>query len=223
MAALALGMWLPLEAGPASSQDLAALVATYLRAGEEGAVGEVTGQAYREAHRPGGPPAPYEDMTVLLVPYSARVEAELDAIKTGVRDSLKAFVESATKVTAVWQAYEGELQVAGGRTLIRKESSDAEGRLRLRGLPAGEWLLIAWREERHDESTPRMRREDAARFPDLRVMAASVVVYYWRARLLVRPGEGTAVRLTDRSLWLTAVREETRPAGPKGPPARRHR
>ena len=53
------------------------------------ALGVVAARAYVEPTRPTAPPTPQPDVSVTLLPYSAALEAELDAVKAGLRDSAR--------------------------------------------------------------------------------------------------------------------------------------
>lgn len=207
---------------PAAADELAALVAPYLRAREANAVGAVAGHAHAEPRRPGGAPEPYDAVPVLLLPPSAELEAELDAIKAHRRDSLKSYGEAARRIETALATFQSSLLYAGAGELIRGDVTDPAGRLRLTAVPAGEWLLVAWREQGQGGKAPRMRRGEAGRFPDVPVASGYWMVNYWRMRIAVRPGESTAVALTDRNVWLTVVREEVRiPEEPLKEPRKR--
>ncbi len=210
-------------AWPAAAQDPDALVAPYLRGRDEHVVGEVVGQAHGDPTRPSMPSVPYEGVSVMLLPYSAEIDGELDAIKARLRDSLRNYMEAAAEVAGARAAYERALLAAGGGELIRGEVSDARGVVRLAEVPAGQWLLLAWRAQANPAKIPKLReKEDATAFRDTSVSAGYSVVSYWRLRLSVRPGETTSVDLNDRNIWLTVVREDlrlidgtSRTAGPK--------
>lgn len=207
---------------PAAAQDLGALAAPYLRARDDRTMGEVAGRAYAEPIRPNSPPVPYDSVSVLLLPYSAGLEAQLETVKAHFRDSLRTVAEATAQITAVRAAYERGLLAAGGGELIRGEVSDAKGQLRFREVPAGEWLLFASRETAwHPGKAAKMKRGDASQFLDVPVPAGRSTVTYWWMRLSVRAGESTAVSLNDRNVWLVGVREDMRAPDqpPPGPPA----
>lgn len=208
----AIGLLLAAAAGalPARAGDSGELVAPLLRARETGAVGEVSGQAWAEPARPGGPPVPDRSVSVLLLPYSAELEAQLDAVKSGQRDSLKDYADAATRVEAARAGYESALRFAGGGELIRGEVTDGQGRMRLSGVPAGDWLLLAWKELGHSAKRIRLRPRDARKYPDVPTSVDYSMVSYWRLRVTVRAGETTEATLTDRNVWMTASKEERR-------------
>ena len=193
---------------PPGAEDRREQVSPYLRALEARAVGEIDGRASGEPRRPSVPAPPYEGVSLLAFPYAADVDALLDAIKRQQRDSIANYTETHADVTAVREAYERELLAAGAGELIRGAVSDATGKLRLEGVPAGEWLLLGWREESHAVKAARTPAKDAGRFATAPTMTGYGAVSYWRMRVSLRAGETTEVSLSDRSVWLTAVREE---------------
>jgi len=211
---LGLALATAVAARPAAAQVRGELVPRYLKALEERAVGEVEGRAHGEPRRPSGPPVPYDGVSVLLLPYAAEIEARLDGVKTHLRDSTTSYVEAYADLTAVRADFERELLFAGGGELIRGTVTDSDGSLRLVGIPAGEWLLLGWREEQHAVKGARAAPGSAAGFPGIPVTTGYAAVSYWRMRVSVRAGEVTSVDLSDRSVWLTAVRQElTHPDG----------
>jgi hypothetical protein len=193
---------------PAAAQEARELVDPYLRARNDHAVGEVAGQAFGDAPRASAPPVPYEGVSMLLLPYSQALEAELDGIKDHFRDSLRNYMEATADVRAARMAYERALLAAGGGELIRGEVSDGRGVARLAQVPAGQWLLLAWREQVHPGKAPKLGPRDLTVFRDIPVGAGYSVVTYWRMRLLVRAGETIPVELNDRNVWITGIHEE---------------
>jgi hypothetical protein len=190
------------------AEDRREQVSPYLRALEARAVGEIDGRAFGEPRRPSAPASPYEGVSLLAFPYAADVDAHLDAIKRQQRDSIANYTEAHADVTAVREAYERELLTAGAGELIRGAVSDATGRVRLEGVPAGEWLLLGWREESHAVKAARTPTRDAGHFATAPTVTGYGAVSYWRMRVSLRAGETTEVSLSDRSVWLNAVREE---------------
>lgn len=212
---LALVLWL---AGPGAADDkgIAELVAPYLRAREQRALGEVTGRAYAESRRPAEAPTPYSSVSVRLLPYSADFAGSLDEIKARLRDSLDAYTRAVARIESARVDYERSLVAAGAGELIRDQVTDAHGLIRMADLPAGDWLLLAWRESGHLSKQFKIREQDARAYPDVPSNVTYSVVTYWRTRVAVRPSEAAEVSLSDRSVWLTAVRQEV------GAPVRRH-
>lgn len=194
----------------ARAGDPGELVASFLRAREAGAVGEVSGRAWAEPARPGGPPVPDGSVIVLLLPYSAEFEAQLDAVKSGQRDSLKDYAGAAARVDAARAGYESALRFAGGGELIRGEVTDDQGQVRLTGVPAGDWLLLAWKDLGHSTKRFRLQKGEARKYPDQPTSVDYSMVRYWRLRVTVRGGETTEATLNDRNVWMTASKEERR-------------
>ncbi len=139
-------------------------LAPYLRARDEGRTDAVTGDAFAESRRPTGAPTAYGDVSVLLLPYSSDFEAELDRIRAGLRESSLAYVEAAARFRVARKTYEHELLFAGGGELIRGEVTDAGGRFRFAGVPAGSWLMLAWREIPHGASARRIPGREQGAF-----------------------------------------------------------
>jgi hypothetical protein len=75
-------------------------------------------------------------------------------------------------------------------------------------MPAGEWLLLGWREDSHAVRAAKTPAKDAGYFATAPTMTGYGAVSYWRMRVSLRAGETTEVSLSDRSVWLNAVREE---------------
>jgi len=205
---LSLGLAVLVGAWPGAAEDMKELIAPYLRARDGHAVGEVAGHAYGDAPRPSAPAVPYAEVSVLLLPYSAGLESELDSVKEHLRDSLENYMRAGADVTSARTAHESALLWAGGGELIRGEVSDGQGLVRLGGLPIGEWLLLAWREEAHQGRASRLRPQETRGFREVPMSTGHSVVSYWLMRLQVRAGETTSVNFNDRNVWMTAVRED---------------
>ena len=210
--AIALGL-----AWAAGADDMAERLEPYLRARDAGAVGEVRGQVWEDPARPGGAPVPAPSVPVLLLPYSAEFEAQLDAAKTGLRESVKGVSETVDRVEAARAAYESAVIFAGGGELIRGDVSDDQGRVRLGAIPGGDWLLLAWKEHKRSTKKFRIPAPEARKYPDVPLSVEYSTVSYWRIRLTVRPGETTEATLIDRNVWMTAIKE--RRGSPERPPA----
>ena len=206
-AGLAVGLMLA-AALAAMAGDATTALAPYLRARDEGRTDAVSGEAFAEPRRPTGSPSPYGDVSVLLLPYSSDFEAELDRIRLGLRDSSLAYMEAVGRLRDARETYEQELLFAGGGELIRGEVSDAGGRFRFLEVPAGRWLMLAWRNTPHQSSARRIPPRDQGTFVGNAVRTGYVAVEYWRQQLEVRPGEPINLRLNDRNIWATLVREE---------------
>jgi hypothetical protein len=191
-----------------AAHDPDASVGSYLAARDERVTGEVSGHVSGDPARPSAAPVPYDGVSVMLLPYSSGLEGELDAVKRHFRGSLQNYMGAVETVSDARGAYEKVLLAAGGGELIRGEVTDARGLVRFVQVPAGEWLLLAWRTELHPVKTPKLRKEDTSAFRDVAVRTGYSTVSYWRMRLLVRAGETAEVDLNDRNVWLTGVRED---------------
>jgi hypothetical protein len=202
--------------GTVRAQDSDAPVESYLAARDDQLTGEISGSATGDAARPEAPPVPYEGVSVVLLPYSAALEAELDAIKLHLRDSLKTYLDAATAVSDARAGYERTLLWAGGGELIRGEVTDSRGRVRFANMPAGQWLMLAWRTQLHPGKAPKTRREETSAFRDQAVRTGYSTVSYWRMPLSIRPLEAAEVDLNDRNVWLTAIHEDLHVV--EGPP-----
>jgi len=206
---------------PSASEDVGALVTPYLGARDSGLVGEVGGRAAAGSRTPTGPQVPYEGVVIMLLPYSGDLHQALDRIKAGLKDSLRSYVDGTAQVEAATEAYERALLAVGAGEMIRGEVSDADGRFRFTEVPAGSWLLLAWRNVDHPVRGRKVQKREAGHFTGNLERTGYRALSYWRARVEVRPGEATTVPLSDRNGWMTGVREESRPVEPAGDAARR--
>jgi len=194
---------------PADAQEARELIAPYLHALGDQAVGVVTGQALGDPVRPTAPPIPYEGISVLLLPYSAGLEGRLDSLKAHFRDSLRTYMGATENIAGARLAYEGDLLWSGGGQLIRGEVTNAQGAVRLDDVPEGEWLLIAWKEEMRAGKAAKLNPSDAKGFRDIPVTMGYRLLHYWIMRIQVRRGETTTVAFNDRNVWLTGIKEDT--------------
>jgi len=221
---LGMGLMVLTDTPPAKADEMAGTVAPYLQARDDHAVGEVVGRAYRDPTRPSLPAIPLDGVSVMLLPYSPRVESELDEIKDHLRDSLKHYMSAAADIDSVRTAYESDLVWVGGGELVRGDVSNAQGLVRLIGVPAGEWVLLAWREEARPGKVPKLRAQETKGFRDIPVSVGHSIVTYWWMRIPVRAGETTSVDLNDRNVRIAAVQEHLQlMQGSSNPPTRRRR
>jgi len=220
LVALALaGLLLSPALGPAADVDLTGLVGAYLKTGAEQAPGVVAARAYVEPTRPTAAPAPQPDVSVTLLPYSATLEAELDAVKAGLRDSADAYVQAVSRIETARVDYERALLAAGGGALVRTQVTDAQGGVRLGDVPAGEWLVLAWREAGHTAKRFKLRDQDAKRYPHVPSNVTYSIVTYWRMRVAVRPHETVEIAMNDRNTWMSGARQEAgSPVAPRPSP-----
>ena len=210
--------------GYAAETDLQTLVSPYLKAQEQRTLGVVAARAYAEPTRPGASPTPTPAVSVMLLPYSPSLDAELQAVKAGLRDSLEAFATAVTRVETARVDYERALLAVGGGELVRTETTDDQGAARLQDLPAGEWLVLAWQEGGHLSKHFNIHGLEARQYPNMPTNVTYSVVTYWRLRVTVHPTETVEVSLNDRNVWMTAARQEGgTPAPPRRSPSQKRR
>ena len=89
------------------------------------------------------------------------------------------------------------------------EVTDAAGRFRFSDVPAGRWLLIAWRDVPHAVAGQKISKRDLGAFVGNTEIRGHAAVEYWRLAVDVRPGATTELRLHDRNVWLTVIQEDT--------------
>lgn len=202
--------WLVTVASVASAADVRAVVTPYLDARSRGALGQVSGDVFAEPRAGKSAPTPHGGVSIMLLPASAELATELDGVKRAYRDSASAYAAAAGQLAAMRSEYERGLMTAGGGELVRGEVSDELGRFRFAEVPAGRWLLLAWREVSRPVSTRKVPGKEATDFRDNWERTGYVEVSYWRMEVDVRAGETAHVSLFDRNGWLTVVREEQR-------------
>ncbi len=220
LAALGLtGLLLSPALGPAADGELTELVGAYLKTGAEQAPGVLVARAYVEPIRPSAASAPQPDVSVVLLPYSAALEAELDAVKEGLRDSVDTYARAVTRIETARVDYERALVAAGGGALVRRGITDAQGGARVADLPAGDWLVLAWQEGGHTAKRFKLRDQDAKRYPQIPSNVTYSLVTYWRMRVAVKPGETVEIAMNDRNAWMTGARQEAGSPAPSRAPA----
>ncbi|HKZ04836.1 MAG TPA: hypothetical protein VJU81_05140 [Methylomirabilota bacterium] len=185
------------------------LVAPYLRARDEGRTGVVVGEALAEPVRASAGPTPRPDVSVMLLPMAIELDAELSRIRAGLRDSERAYLTAAARLRSARESYERDLAYAGGGELSRGEVTDAAGRFRFTDVPAGQWLLVAWRDVPRAVAGPRISKRDLGAFVGNTQIRGHAAVEYWRLAVDVRPGVTTELRLHDRNVWVTVIQEDT--------------
>ena len=207
----------------AAETDLAALVQPYQNAAREQALGIVAAKAYVEPARGSVEPTPQSAVSLVLLPYSAAFEADLDALKAGLRDSVDSYTRVAGGIEAARVDYERALVAAGAGDLVRNEATDSQGVAEVAGLPAGDWVLLAWRESGQQTKQHKVRDQDAKRYPDVPSTVTYSMVTFWRSRVTVQKGETVEVSLSDRNVWMTAPRQEGGNPKPPRPPSPKKR
>ena len=195
-----------LLAGGSEALDVA--VAPYRLAAQSGRVGVVAGRVYAESRKPTGPVQPMTGVTVALVPRSAALLASLERFKEDARASSKAFSAAAPAMRKAHEAYERELVQAGVPDLAPRLAVGADGTFRVADLPAGDWLLLAWRSDPVDVSAAKARgkEQNAFQLPERTTGYQAITI--WLREVTVTGGETASLELTDRNEWFRGVIEE---------------
>ena len=102
---------------------------------------------------------------------------------------------------------------------MRSEITDAQGAARVGDVPAGEWLVLAWREGGHTAKRFKLRDQDTKRYPNVPSNVTYSVVTYWRMRVTVKPAETVEIGMSDRNTWMSGARQEAGSPVPPRPPA----
>ena len=195
--------------GTAAGQDLGAFLAPYRAATERGQAGTLGGTAFMEPRKPQEVATPLAGVTVVVLPLSPRLFADLEAVKAHARDSAENYLAAAGEVRKIKDAYELALWQARAWDLMFIAMTDAAGRFELTRVPSGEWVLLAWHEQLHQKAPRKIPQRDARGAFVLEPLPSGYrVVTYWLIKLSVAAGEGVSVELHDRNPWLTAVVEE---------------
>jgi hypothetical protein len=188
----------------------------YQEARAAGRVGSLEARALTDAQTPSLPPVPVAGVTVALLPWSADVQARLEAVKAGSRDSMKAYLGAVSAVRGVLSAWGENVSAGGGQDLVRHSTTDSGGAVRFADVPAGDWLLVAWRSEAMRPARSIKPRRDDANFAAGPAATGYTVVSVWQSRVAVSPGQAAEIALTDRGVWLSGVDTQ---AEAQAPPA----
>ncbi len=181
-------------------------VRSYLRA-KDGAGIEV--RAYEEGRRPNAPNVPLKDITVILVPRSAALLARLAALKESARDSLANYRSAAVAMRRAREDFERALWDAGAVTLVLSSTVDAAGHVAFESVPAGDWLLMAWRSIPLDTHAEKVGRR-AHLFTLEGAVEGYRSVSVWMRELTIPATGRQAVEITDRNAWFSGVEEVKR-------------
>jgi hypothetical protein len=195
-----------LLAGAAEAFDVA--LEPYRQAQKAGALGVVTGRAYADPRRPGGPPTPLAGTVVALVPRSEALLGTLERLRAQARDSLPAFREAAPRMRRAREALERELLEAAAPDLALLTQVASDGGFRFEEVPAGAWVVFGWQAVPAEMSGRRPSAKDRQtyRLPPRLVGYEAVTV--WLREITVTGGETASVELTDRNGWFRGVSEE---------------
>lgn len=203
-------------ASTALAQSVDAPIDRYRDAAAQHELGGIRGRAFQERRKPTGPDTPLIGTAVALLPRSETWLLRLNAIKRGSRDSLDIYRDAAPAVRRAREAYEKRLLEAGAGDLPQGATVDADGRFALEGIPAGPWVLLAFRSSTYVRKIPQERPvapdqwRERAPLPYLALdkLAGYFVVTYWLKELNVVGGGVEPVELTDRNVWFTGVAED---------------
>lgn len=186
-------------------------VEAYHAADRAGTHGAVTGRA-SASHIPDAPRVPLDGTVVMLLPRSARLLADLEAVKRRSRDSLKDFQTAVASMRGVVEDHLRNVREAGAGGLVRTVTADTGGRFALDDVPVGAWLLIA----RHASpaktapspaKTRSSRKSEATFLPQSKLLSYESVTL-WLQELAVEPERAEVVELTDRNGWFTGPEEK---------------
>jgi hypothetical protein len=167
--------------------------------------GLLWGRIAVEEESPEGPWTPLVGIEVRLYPYAAEVAGDLEAIRQGARNSGAAYDAAVAEMDRRLETYAESLP----KDAVRHSGTDPAGLFVFNDLPAGEWLVIAFRitpyraVQTRRPTQPRPRRGQAPGdtfLPQERRPAKEVEV--WVSRVRIGPGERARLALTDRSRFL---------------------
>lgn len=198
-----------LSAGIAGGQDAGTSLEPYRAALERGQVGTLRGVVFLEPRQPQGAATPLAGVTIAVLPPSARLVADLEAVKAHARDSAARYMAAAGEVRKIREAYELALYQAGAGDLVFTAATDEGGRFEVPRVPAGEWVLLGRHELLHRKSPRKIPQREARGVFLLEPPPSGYrAVTYWLMNLTVGAGEEVRVELQDRNPWLTGVEEE---------------
>lgn len=204
--ALALLLW----GGFALAQELTASLASYRAAAGRGEVAALSGAAFMEPRSPRGAPTPLAGVGVVLLPTAPGFLGGLEAVKAHARDSAARYLGAAGEVKRIQEAYERAIRQADASDLVFTAVTDGAGRFELKGVPAGEWVLLARHEILHAKPPKKIPHQERASRQFLLEPQPSGyrTVTFWLVPLRVAAGGEVRVELHDRNPWLTGVAEE---------------
>ena len=191
-----------------SVEALDVKIESYHEARRSGALGVVAGRVAAEPRTLGAPPQPFTGTTVRLLPRSEALLQKLEGFRGASRDSSRAFAAAAPAMRQAYEAYERHLLEAGAPDLTPVVLVDQDGRFRIEDVPAGSWMLIAWRGVPVDVSAPALKDKQRDRYRPQTRLHGYQAVTVWLRELTVAAGATATVDLTDRNGWFRGVAEE---------------
>jgi hypothetical protein len=201
---------------PAAAPDIA--VERYREASRDGATGDLVGRVYEERRKPDAPDRPLTGTIVTLVPHSTTFRSRLETVKRASRESMDGFRQAAPNIRLAREAYETTLWEQGAGDLVLSAAVGTDGTFRLAAVPAGHWLLFAWRAEFVERAGLGQTAEEQRIFTKSPKLRGFHRVAVWLRDIDVTVKATDAVELTDRGAWFNGIAEEW----DQLPPARRH-
>jgi hypothetical protein len=182
----------------------------YRTAAESNALGSISGRAYEERKKPTLPDQPVEGAAVTLLPRSAEFLARLETLRARSRDSERTYLRTVSEVRRTRDDYEQGVWEAGGADLVRGAVTDADGRFAFTEVPAGQWIVFAYRSLFVPKAGQQPGRKQRSIFAPTPRLEGFQTVSLWVVDTAVSGGETKVIELTDRNVWLTGIVEETR-------------
>jgi hypothetical protein len=173
------------------------------------ATATVAVRAYAEP-RPNVPETPLTDTTLVLLPRSEALLARVAEIKAGARDSLAKYRGAVTAVRLAHEELAQALVDAAAEELVRRGAVDAAGAGSFDGVPAGDWILIAWRSEFVNAPSGKTSRRDRRMYSLGAPLEGYRAVSVWMRELRLTPERREAIELTDRNVWFSGIEEVAR-------------
>jgi hypothetical protein len=205
----------PRPSAPAAAPDTS--VERYRAATREGSTGDLVGRVYEERRKPDARDRPFADTIVTLVPYSATFRSRLETVKRESRESMNGFRQAVPNIRQVREAYEAALWEQGAGDLILAAPVGADGTFRLDAMPAGHWLLLAWRAEFVERAGLGQTAEEQRVYTKTPRLKGFYRVAVWLREIDVAVRATDSVELTDRGAWFNGIDEQW----DRVPPARR--
>jgi hypothetical protein len=170
--------------------------------------GAVEGIASGSGRSPSSPPSPMTGLTVVLLPPSDSLLAELERRRHQSRESLAAYRAAIPDMRRLVEAAVAKFRAAGQGEAIRSASADAAGRFSISGVSPGTWILIGQRAIHVDRTSSDTARESGTFLPQSRLVGYDRVLV-WLRTIVVEPGRAAPVEITDRNVWFEGVEEQT--------------
>lgn len=182
-------------------------IQAYLQAASARVAGEVGGRVWEARRRPDLADRPLAGATVTLLPRPEALIPRLEDVRSGARDSDRAFRTAVARMLAAVEDHERAVRAAGGADLVRSAVASADGVFTLPNVPAGGWVLVA----RHETLVPaggsQISRKDRQMYRIGPTLEAYRSVRLWVREVAVTAGRIEAIELHDRNVWFSGVVE----------------